>query len=96
MTWKTNTAKAVQTLLKLTSMKQQMREENECPLKKYKVCVIVIERLVNKFENVSLNNVLTLFSIYLCILPKRIKPKFDLLNFLIKTQSHVVRLGQVL
>ena len=74
-------------------MKQQMREENECPLKKYKVCVIVIERLVNKFENVSLNNVLTLFSIYLCILPKRIKPKFDLLNFLIKTQSHVVRVG---
>ena len=77
-------------------MKQQMREENECPHKKYKVCVIVIERLVNKFENVSLNNVLTLFSIYLCILPKRIKPKFDLQNFLIKTQSHVVRLGQVL
>ena len=77
-------------------MKQQMREENECQHKKYKVCVIVIERLVNKFENVSLNNVLTLFSIYLCILPKGTKPKFDLLNFLIKTQSHVVRLGQVL
>ena len=38
-------------------MKQQMREENECPLKKYKVCVIVIERLVNKFENVSLNSI---------------------------------------